>query len=244
MVRADRATRSRAPGGSFIWPKHMTVLSMTDLPVLPILVSCISSQRSLPSRVRSPTPAKTEKPLWTEAMRAISSVRMTVLPSPAPPKRPILPPRTNGVSRSTTLIPVSNCSVLGERSSNGGGSRWIGQRSCGVDRAAAVDRVAEQVEDPAQRLAADRHAHRAAGVDHRHAADQAVGRAQGHATDAVAAEVLLDLARQVDLDPLDLALDLQGVVDVRQVPFVELGVERRADHLGDASGHRRGSHRS
>ena len=37
-----------------------TVLSMTDLPVLPILVSCISSQRSFPSRVRSPTPAKTE----------------------------------------------------------------------------------------------------------------------------------------------------------------------------------------
>ena len=35
-------------------------LSMTDLPVLPILASCISSQRSLPSRVRSPTPAKTE----------------------------------------------------------------------------------------------------------------------------------------------------------------------------------------
>ena len=115
IVRAERATRSRAPGGSFIWPKHMTVLSMTDLPVLPILVSCISSQRSFPSRVRSPTPAKTEKPLWTLAMRAISSVRMTVLPSPAPPKRPILPPRTNGVSRSTTLMPVSKSSVLGER---------------------------------------------------------------------------------------------------------------------------------
>ena len=115
IVRAERATRSRAPGGSFIWPKHMTVLSMTDLPVLPILASCISSQRSFPSRVRSPTPAKTEKPLCTVAMRAISSVKMTVLPSPAPPKRPILPPRTNGVSRSTTLMPVSNCSVLGER---------------------------------------------------------------------------------------------------------------------------------
>ena len=34
--------------------------SMTDWPVLPILVSCISSQRSFPSRVRSPTPANTE----------------------------------------------------------------------------------------------------------------------------------------------------------------------------------------
>ena len=60
IVRADRATRSRAPGGSFIWPKTMHVWSMTLRPVLPILASCISSQRSLPSRVRSPTPAKTE----------------------------------------------------------------------------------------------------------------------------------------------------------------------------------------
>jgi hypothetical protein len=29
MVRADRATRARAPGGSFIWPNTMAVLSMT-----------------------------------------------------------------------------------------------------------------------------------------------------------------------------------------------------------------------
>ncbi len=60
MVRADKATRKRAPGGSFIWPKTMQVCSMTLRPVLPILVSCISSHRSVPSRVRSPTPANTE----------------------------------------------------------------------------------------------------------------------------------------------------------------------------------------
>ena len=60
MVRAERATRSRAPGGSFIWPKTMHVCSMTLRPVWPIFVSCISSHRSVPSRVRSPTPAKTE----------------------------------------------------------------------------------------------------------------------------------------------------------------------------------------
>jgi hypothetical protein len=49
------------------------------------------------------------------AIRAISSVRMTVLPRPAPPNRPALPPRTNGVSRSMTLMPVSNISVLVDR---------------------------------------------------------------------------------------------------------------------------------
>ena len=44
------------------------------------------------------------------------------------------------------------------RSTNSGGSRWIGRRSLGVDRAAAVDRLAEQVEHAAERFLADRHA--------------------------------------------------------------------------------------
>ena len=60
IVRADRATRRRDPGGSFICPKTMHVCSITLRPVVPISVSCISSQRSVPSRVLSPTPAKTE----------------------------------------------------------------------------------------------------------------------------------------------------------------------------------------
>src|SRR5205807_1588672 len=59
----------------------------------------------------------------------ISSMMMTVLPTPAPPNSPILPPFTNGATRSITLIPVSNTSVLGSRSTNLGASRWIGQRS-------------------------------------------------------------------------------------------------------------------
>jgi hypothetical protein len=41
----------RAPGGSFIWPKTSIVLSMTP-------DSFISSQRSLPSRERSPDAAE------------------------------------------------------------------------------------------------------------------------------------------------------------------------------------------
>src|SRR3954447_11376600 len=54
---------------------------------------------------------------------------MTVLPTPAPPNRPILPPCTYGVSRSSTLMPVSSISVLDSRASNLGADRWIGQRS-------------------------------------------------------------------------------------------------------------------
>ena len=75
----------------------------------------------------------------------------------------------------------------------------------GVDRAAAVDRLAEQVEHAAQRGLADRHLDRRAGVDALHAADHAVGAAQGHAADAAAAQVLLHFAGQVELDALLLA---------------------------------------
>ena len=71
-------TRRRTPGDSFIWPKTSAVLASTP-------DSCISCHRSLPSRERSPTPAKTEYPLCSLAMFRISSMMMTVLPTPAPP---------------------------------------------------------------------------------------------------------------------------------------------------------------
>ena len=36
---------------------------------------------------------------------------VTVLPTPAPPNNPIFPPFAYGANKSTTLIPVTNCSV-------------------------------------------------------------------------------------------------------------------------------------
>ena len=53
MVSPVRATRMRAPGDSFIWPNTRAVLEITP-------DSVISRHRSLPSRVRSPTPVKME----------------------------------------------------------------------------------------------------------------------------------------------------------------------------------------
>ena len=135
-------------------------------------------------------------------MRAISSVRITVLPSPAPPNSPALPPRTKGVKRSITLMPVSKISVLVDRSVTGGALAVDGPVVLGLDRAAAVDRLAQQVEHAAQRGLAHRHLDRRAGVEALHAADHAVGVAQGDAADAPAAEVLLHLAGQVHLDAL------------------------------------------
>ena len=122
IVSADSATRRRTPGGSSIWPNTSAVLSMTP-------DSVISRNRSLPSRVRSPTPANTETPPCSFACRRIISWMITVLPTPAPPNIPIFPPCTYGSRRSITLMPVSSICFFGSSSENGGGSRWIGQRS-------------------------------------------------------------------------------------------------------------------
>src|ERR671911_554175 len=132
--------------------------------------SCISCQRSLPSRVRSPTPANTDTPPCFNAMLWISSMITTVLPTPAPPKRPILPPLRYGSSRSMTLMPVSNISSLVDWSSSDGA---------------------------AQRLRTHRYRDGGAGVDHLHAALETVGGLHGNRADAVLADVLLDLADDV-----------------------------------------------
>ena len=72
--------------------------------------------------MRSPTPAKTEAPLCKEATACINSIINTVLPTPAPPNKPVLPPLTNGHNKSMTLIPVVIISpplVLSERAAGG-----------------------------------------------------------------------------------------------------------------------------
>ena len=191
IVSPDSATRMRAPGGSFICPKTSIVLSSTP-------DSFISSHRSLPSRERSPTPQNADRPPCSWARLWISSWMITVLPTPAPPNRPTLPPLAYGASRSITLIPVSNISVVGVS--------CLDRRRLAVDRPALgvlgqrlaeVDRLAEQVEDPPERHAADRDRDRRAGVDHLGAAGEAVGRVHRDRADAVVAEVLLDLADEV-----------------------------------------------
>ena len=46
-----------------------------------------------------------------------------VLPTPAPPRAPILPPRAKGQIRSTTLMPVSSTWAEVSCSSNAGAAR-------------------------------------------------------------------------------------------------------------------------
>eukprot|EP00957_Ditylum_brightwellii_P010307 779500-Ditylum_brightwellii.AAC.1 len=47
---------------------------------------------------------------WFMVMLLMSSMIITVYPTPAPPKRPIIPPLAYGTSKSTTLIPVTRIS--------------------------------------------------------------------------------------------------------------------------------------
>ncbi len=61
-------------------------------------------------------------------MLLISSWIRTVLPTPAPPNRPILPPFAYGQSRSTTLMPVGRISGTGFWSTNSGAAWWMARR--------------------------------------------------------------------------------------------------------------------
>ena len=117
IVNAAWPTRNRLPGGSFIWPNTITMFGSTP-------ASFMSRYSSSPSRHRSPIPQKMLTPFWCSIMLWIISVSNTVLPTPAPPNRPALPPRSSGTSTSMTLIPVSKISDLVERRASGGGARW------------------------------------------------------------------------------------------------------------------------
>jgi hypothetical protein len=134
----------------------------------------------------------------------------TVLPTPAPPKMPILPPLANGQTRSMTLMPVSK----------------EGRR---LHRALLVDRMAEDVEDATEGHLADGDGDRAPGVASLHTAREAVRRRHRDGADPVVPEVLLNLADERGLALA--AVDLDGVVDGGQSPGREPDVHDRA---GDA----------
>ena len=222
IVRPDSATRMRAPGGSFIWPKTSIVLSMTP-------DSFISSQRSLPSRERSPTPQKADRPPCSWARLWISSWMMHRLADAGAAEQADL--AALGVGREQVDDLDAGLEHLGGRRQvldASAPSRWIGQRSMSSSISSpVVDRLAEQVEDAAERGLADGHGDRAAGVDDLHAAGQAVGacpwrpRARGRRRGA-AAPRRPGRARAAG-DPLLLrpgslrALDRQRVVDLGQL---------------------------
>ena len=98
------------------------------------------------------------------------------------------------------------------------------------DRAGLVDRLADHVDDAAERLVADRHRDRRAGIGDVLAAHQAFGGVHRDGAHGRLAEMLRDFEHQA----VALVLGLERVQDRRQVT-VELHVDDGADDLGDLS---------
>ena len=93
-------------------------------------------------------------------------------------------------------MPVTRIAASVDWSTNSGASAWIGLRLSAVDRAALVDRLADDVDDPAERHRADRHGDLRAGVGHRLAAGQPVGRVHRDGADGVLTEMLRHFEHQ------------------------------------------------
>jgi hypothetical protein len=142
----------------------------------------------------------------------------------------------NGAIRSTTFRPVSKTSVVGWRSSNVGGSRWIGHRSPASTGSSESIGSPRTLKIRPERRLAHRHRDRRAGVDHVDPARDPVRRVHRDRTDPVVAQMLLHLGDQHAIRAVvGRHRDLQGRVDFRQV-VGESGVDDDAsdlDHLAD-----------
>ncbi len=119
----------------------------------------------------------------------------------------------------------------------GGSAQVFKQRRLGVDRAAvylgyggqAVDGITRYVEQAAVDRFARGHGDGFASINDLRAAHQAFRAIHGDATNAVFTQVLLHLHDEVGLA---FTLDLNGVVNFRQLPF-ELHVHHSTDDLFD-----------
>jgi hypothetical protein len=100
-----------------------------------------------------------------------------------------------------------------------------------IDGAAAVDRLAEDVENASQGFLADGDLEGIADVDDFHAAAEAEGGAEGNRTNAAGAEMLLHFADQFEGLVLVMADDFQGVEYSGQLVAEKLGIENAADNL-------------
>ena len=157
----------------------------------------------------------------------------TVLPTPAPPKAPTLPPFEEGADQ------VNHLDAGGQHL---GGSGLVHQRrGRAVDgiallrhhRAAFVHGVADDVEDAAHGGLADGHGNGRPGVENFVSAFEALGGAHADGADPVVAEMLLDfeclpglaLARNVEFDA-------QGIVNSRKLSR-KFNIHDGSDNLDD-----------
>ena len=124
-----------------------------------------------------------------------------------------------------TLLPVTKTSIVGSSSENSG---------AGLDLAALVDWIAEDVEDASEGRLADGDGDRRAGVLDVHPTRKTVRRVHRHRADAIVPEMLLHLRDQLDRGPTVLLgeVDAQRVKDLREL-LVEDRIDDDAPDLDD-----------
>ncbi len=192
----------------------------------------------MPSRVRSPTPQKTDLPPWPFCTLLISSMMTTVLPTPAPPKRPILPPFTNGAIRSMTLMPVSKTCGLGLEVHE-------------LGRLAGGSATARRRPESARRRPPARPGRSGSGPAPTSPTGTVIGRPVSTAfMPRITPSVVLMATARTWFWPMccctsatrrtacaaGRVLDQQRVVDLGQLTGLELHVEHRSDDLDDRAG--------
>ena len=132
----------------------------------------------------------TSLPFWL----MIVSIATAVLPVWRSPMISSRWPRPIGIIASMALMPVCSGSLTGWRSTTPGRETLDRVELGGVDRALAVDRLAERVHDAADQRLADRHRHDAAGALDLIAFLDLLVVAEEHGADVV----LLEVERQAD----------------------------------------------
>ena len=99
-----------------------------------------------------------------------------------------------------------------------------------------VDRLADDVEDAAEGLGADRHDNLLAGIEYVLTTNQAVGRVHGNGPHGVFTQMLGDFQNQVPLPVVNRRVGhLKRVVDLGKLAGFKFDVDNRADDLCNAS---------
>ncbi len=181
--------------------------------------SLISTNRSLPSRVRSPTPANTDTPPWALATLLMSSMMSDGLADAGAAEEADLAAAAVGSEQVDDLDARLEDLDLRALIDELGGLAVDGRQGRGLDWPGLVDGFADDVEDATERRVADRHPDGPARVEHLEPAHEAIGRVHGDGSDARLAEVLRDLEHEIVLVVAQARIGhREGVQDLGQRP--------------------------
>ena len=120
------------------------------------------------------------------------------------------------------MIPVVNASTLVDWSTNDGAGTMDRVLFFRVNRTHFVNRLADNIDNPTESFAADRHRDLLAGIDGILATNQTVGRIHGDGPDDIFTEMLGNFQHQVVLLVIDRRIgNPERIVDGRQFARLE-----------------------